>query len=120
MSSQLEDAFNEAVERRIREMQTLPPGVWPDTSAQHGVLLDQIRELHQENERLRAASPDERLREALADAERLATALRLTQEYVGDELLPPLPGWSWFDALNAHAALAAADREAPDEETRDG
>lgn len=88
MSSQLEDAFNEAVEQRIREMRTiplidslrevaagmlpqvarftladiedaadaLPPGVWPDTSAQHGVLLDQIRELHQENERLRSAA----------------------------------------------------------------
>lgn len=33
-------------------------GVWPDRSAQHAVLLDEIRELHQENERLRAASPD--------------------------------------------------------------
>lgn len=31
----------------------------------------------------------------------LAEALRLTQEYVGDELLPPRPGWSWFDALDA-------------------
>lgn len=30
----------------------------------------------------------------------LEEALRLTQEYVGDELLPPLPGWAWYDALH--------------------
>lgn len=30
---------------------------------------------------------------------KLAEALRLTQEYVGDEVLPALPGWSWYDAL---------------------
>ena len=33
----------------------------------------------------------------------LAQALKLTQEYVGGELLPRLPGWSWFDALTKHA-----------------
>ena len=33
----------------------------------------------------------------------LALALRLTQEYVGDGLLPRLPGWTWFDALTKHA-----------------
>ncbi len=33
----------------------------------------------------------------------LAQALKLTQEYVGDDLLPRLPGWSWFDALTKHA-----------------
>lgn len=32
----------------------------------------------------------------------LATALRLTQEYIGSDALPPLPGWSWWDALTAH------------------
>lgn len=25
--------------------------------------------------------------------------IRLTQEYVGDGLLPALPGWSWYDAI---------------------
>lgn len=39
---------------------------------------------------------------AAAHADRLAEALRLTQEYVGSEVLPPIPGWSWFDALTAH------------------
>jgi hypothetical protein len=28
-------------------------------------------------------------------------ALRLTREYVGEDLLPALPGWSWFDATEA-------------------
>jgi hypothetical protein len=30
----------------------------------------------------------------------LETALRLTQEYVGDEVLPRQPGWAWYDALH--------------------
>ncbi len=29
----------------------------------------------------------------------LALAIKLTQEYVGDETLPRQEGWSWFDAL---------------------
>ncbi len=33
----------------------------------------------------------------------LTLALKLTQEYVGDGLLPRLPGWSWFDALTKYA-----------------
>ena len=33
----------------------------------------------------------------------LSLALRLTQEYVGDDLLPRRSGWSWFDALTKHA-----------------
>ena len=33
----------------------------------------------------------------------LAQALKLTQEYVGDDLLPRVLGWSWFDALTKHA-----------------
>lgn len=33
-------------------------------------------------------------------ASRLAIALHHTQEYVGPQTLPPIPGWSWFDALN--------------------
>ena len=34
-------------------------------------------------------------------------AFRLTREYVGDDVLPDEPGWSWFDwAQRARAALA--------------
>lgn len=32
----------------------------------------------------------------------LAHAIRLTVEYVGTETLPPIEGWSWFDALKKH------------------
>ncbi len=28
-------------------------------------------------------------------------ALRLTREYVGEEMLPAIPGWSWYDATVA-------------------
>lgn len=38
-------------------------------------------------------------------ADRLAEALRLTQEYAQ---LPAQPGWSWFDALEAHRAYREA------------
>lgn len=33
----------------------------------------------------------------------LTEAIRFTVEYVGLDLLPPLPGWSWYDALVEHA-----------------
>lgn len=33
----------------------------------------------------------------------LAQALRLTREFVGEELLPPIDGWSWYDALKRWA-----------------
>ena len=52
-----------------------------------------------EDENVMLASLDARIMSALADAERLKTALRLTAEYVGPELLPPIEGWSWYDAL---------------------
>lgn len=32
-------------------------------------------------------------------ADMLATALRHTQEYLGDDVLPRIEGWSWYDAL---------------------
>ena len=32
----------------------------------------------------------------------LAHAIRLTVEYVGNDILPAKPGWSWFDALSRH------------------
>lgn len=33
----------------------------------------------------------------------VADALRLTVEYVGTGTLPPIEGWSWYDALRKHA-----------------
>lgn len=32
----------------------------------------------------------------------LTEAIRLTVEYVGNDNLPPLEGWSWFDALKKY------------------
>lgn len=34
--------------------------------------------------------------------EDLAQAIRLTVEYVGNDTLPALPGWSWFDVLKRY------------------
>ena len=31
--------------------------------------------------------------------ERTIEAIRLTREYVGEGLLPPIKGWSWYDAV---------------------
>ena len=33
----------------------------------------------------------------------LTEAIRLTVEYVGTDSLPPLPGWSYYDALKKYA-----------------
>lgn len=33
----------------------------------------------------------------------LCEAIRLTVEYVGTSMLPPIEGWSWFDALKKYA-----------------
>jgi hypothetical protein len=33
--------------------------------------------------------------------QQLCEALRLTREYVGEDVLPALPGWAWYDALVA-------------------
>jgi hypothetical protein len=50
---------------------------------------------------------------------KLREAIHFIREYVGEERLPALPGWSWFDALNLPAddtalkeALKQAKREA--------
>lgn len=39
-------------------------------------------------------------REAIYD---LTDALRFTVEYVGFETLPPIPGWSWYDAMRKYS-----------------
>lgn len=33
----------------------------------------------------------------------LTEAIRLTVEYVGVDILPPIEGWSWYDALSKYA-----------------
>ncbi|WP_326804916.1 hypothetical protein OIE49_29465 [Streptomyces sp. NBC_01788] len=53
----------------------------------------------------------ERIRALDTAVAELAQALRLTREYVGEDVLPAVEGWSWYDALRRHAPheLAAAD-----------
>ncbi|MFI1166579.1 hypothetical protein ACH4UM_23985 [Streptomyces sp. NPDC020801] len=78
--------------------------------------LPELDQLRADNESLRYQI--QRAREALGTDERLACclncgheaaiaelaqAIRLTREYVGEELLPPIDGWSWYDALRRHA-----------------
>lgn len=57
---------------------------------------------------------------AQREANDLAEALRLTVEYVGTATLPPVMGWSWYDALLVHRPDIAArfrdDWEQPVEE----
>jgi hypothetical protein len=51
--------------------------------------------------------------------EQLTEAIRLTVEYVGTETLPPLSGWSWYDALMQYAPeKAQVFREQYDRATR--
>ena len=40
--------------------------------------------------------------------EDLTEAIRFTVEYVGLETLPPIEGWSWYDALVKYAPEKAA------------
>lgn len=50
---------------------------------------------------------------ALRKAKRdLVEALRFTREYVGPGWLPPIEGWSWYDALREHAPEVLAAMEA--------
>lgn len=49
-----------------------------------------------------AQQPDPQTWEEVAD--RLATAIRLTQQYVGYNVLPEREGWEWYDALKVYEA----------------
>lgn len=42
---------------------------------------------------------DDRLRNL---ANQMYEALRLTREYVGEDVLPAIEGWSWYDAMTAY------------------
>ena len=46
---------------------------------------------------------------AREDAGRLVTAIDLTRQFVGEDVLPAVEGWSWYDAIQAHEALLAAE-----------
>jgi hypothetical protein len=37
----------------------------------------------------------------------LCEAIRFTVEYVGNDMLPAVEGWSWFDALKKYAPESA-------------
>lgn len=41
------------------------------------------------------------LESAEAERDGLREAIRLTREYVGEEVLPAIPGWTWYDAMMA-------------------
>lgn len=43
-----------------------------------------------------------------AAIEELCHAIRRTVEYTGNDILPPIEGWSWFDALSKYAPDMAA------------
>jgi hypothetical protein len=47
-------------------------------------------------------------RKAVAIRE-LTEAIRFTVEYIGTDALPPIPGWSWYDALEKYAPETAAE-----------
>ncbi|MFB6934559.1 hypothetical protein [Streptomyces chartreusis] len=57
-------------------------------------------------------------RDLSAAVAELAQALRLTREYVGEELLPAVEGWSWYDALRRHAPHELAVEESPEPAAR--
>jgi hypothetical protein len=48
------------------------------------------------------SNPEYQMNSVYTAAEDLAEAIRLTVEYVGNDMLPAQAGWSWFDALNRY------------------
>jgi hypothetical protein len=60
--------------------------------AERAELLTDLNRLWAENKRLRAEN--ERMRALVVDG---IEAFRLTREYLGDDALPAVDGWSWFD-----------------------
>lgn len=43
-------------------------------------------------------TPENRVKELEEALIQYREAMELTRQYVGYETLPPIPGWSWFDA----------------------
>ena len=58
----------------------------------------------------RAFKVIESLERAEAMAATLAEALRLTQEYLGDAVLPRIEGWSWYDAMCEYERFLSGSR----------
>lgn len=87
-----------------------------------GVLSERLSETVERESALKARVRDLEEAPCLSETERetalrkrvrrLEEALRLTQEYVGDKMLPPSPGWSWFDALSESQNPAMHPRSA--------
>ena len=59
-------------------------GCWNKTG-HHNCAVSRVYELIEEN------------KESFLLISEAREAIRLTREYVGEDLLPALPGWSWFD-----------------------
>lgn len=53
-------------------------------------------------------SENQELKEALKQC---IQAFELTRQYVGYATLPPLPGWSWFDAVKRASAALGIEME---------
>jgi hypothetical protein len=68
-------------------------GDWQAAAADWREAAERWRDKYHETLRA-SAEPDWR-----SIAAQLAEAIRLTREYVGDDLLPAQPGWSWYDAM---------------------
>ncbi len=60
------------------------------------------------------------MKDLIEALEQCVEALRLTREYVGEEMLPALEGWSWYDAtVNAQDVLERLGRDPPPWRMRD-
>lgn len=66
------------------------------------VVGEKVEETHASNASLFGALADA-LEAAEAAKKELIDAIRWTVEYVGNDTLPAINGWSWFDALREHA-----------------
>ncbi len=85
-------------------MSRLTDGRLAEIRAKPDIDPDAAEELLAEVDALRAEA--QQLREALW---RGVEAMRLTREYVGEDVLPVVEGWSWFDwTREALAALAGS------------
>ena len=48
-------------------------------------------------------------------AQEALEAFEFTRQYVGYDMLPALPGWSWYDACERLRAALAAEHQEPQE-----
>jgi hypothetical protein len=69
------------------------------------IQTDDIGEVYGWTANMIMAGKDEEAQKSHALIKQLCEAIRLTREYVGEATLPPIVGWSWFDALVAAGRL---------------